>query len=105
MEGFLISRAVRRLPSCNFAFSAVPGSFDNTLSYESQAPEVLVTEDGSSLDAACVRPYMDIASHKTSSMMKEIDNELLRSGCSASVSSTNHAHSMGIFENQVLSSH
>ena len=80
---------------------ALYSSSDNRLSYESKISEVLETEDGSSLDADCVRAYTDAAADKTSLMKTEIQNELSRSGCSASVTSVTNAHTLIFFENQV----
>ena len=85
-----------------FLIPAHHGSSTNTLSYESQVSEVLWTEDGSSLDADCVRAYTDAADDKASFMMSAIETELSRSACLSSVSSATYAHSIGIFENQVL---
>ena len=87
--------------TCVIVISALTGSSDNTLSYESKVSEVLETEDGSSLDAVCVQPYLDAATDKTNFMKAEIENELSRSGCSASVHSVTHAHTLIFFENQV----
>ena len=74
----------------------------NSLSYESKVSEVLSTEDGSSLDADCVRCYTDTASDKASFMAGEIQKHLLVSGCSAIVQPVSHTHSLTFVENQVL---
>ena len=83
-------------------FSGVVGNLLNTLSYESSVSEILVTDDGSNLDADCTRRYLNEAEVKTSFMSKEIQHELADLGCDDIVTAVTHVESFTALGSEVI---
>ena len=73
----------------------------STLSYESRLSEILVTFDGSDLDADCTRRYHDEATTKTSVMSSAIQSELSNVGCGDIVTAVTHVQSLTAFGSEV----